>query len=106
MKIQILALVLGLCGLGAALGLLSSDASANSNARVSHHGNGQVKESTIFIDGLRHGWTERWYADGTLRAKGQHDHGKMVGEWVWQMPDGSLDQSRAGTYEAGKKISG
>ena len=104
MKIQLLALVLGLSGLGSAFGLFSAAGSDGINEHVSRHGNGQVKESTVFVDGARHGWTERWYADGTLRAKGRYEHGKMVGEWIWQLPGGQPDPARTGTYASGKRI--
>jgi antitoxin component YwqK of YwqJK toxin-antitoxin module len=104
MKIQLMIVTLGLAGLGGTLGLFSTDVHAAST-HTSRHGNGQVKESTYFVGGERHGQTLRYYRDGTLRAEGEHENGKMVGHWLWQLPDGSRDDERSGTYEDGRRIS-
>ncbi|MFT7668143.1 MAG: antitoxin component YwqK of YwqJK toxin-antitoxin module [Planctomycetota bacterium] len=105
MPIRIFTLILGVIGLIAAGTSFSEGVLAN-DARVSHYGNGQAKESTFFIDGLREGPTTRWYSDGTLRAVGSFDSGKMVGEWTWNTPDGQRDQDRSGVYQNGVRIQG
>ncbi len=106
MMLKTLALTLGLIGLAAASGLLFGGDALASSPHVSRHGNGELKESTFFIDGRRHGETTRWYADGTLRATGNFDNGEMVGEWLWQEPDGTRNEKRSGLYEDGVRVSG
>ncbi|MFT7487254.1 MAG: antitoxin component YwqK of YwqJK toxin-antitoxin module [Candidatus Paceibacteria bacterium] len=106
MKLKILSMTLGLIGLAAATGVFFGGDAQASNAHLSRHGNGEPKESTFFLEGRRHGSTQRWYQDGTLRAQGEYDNGKMVGEWLWQEPDGSRNETRSGFYEHGVRVSG
>lgn len=96
-----ISLGVGIIGLAAASGLLFGESGEGAGLRVSLHGNGAPKESTCFIEGLRHGPTTRWYADGQLRAEGQFEHGEMVGEWILYLPSGEVDRSRSGVYSAG-----
>ena len=105
MTIRIFLFVIGLMGLAAATGLVLETDSSAQDAHLSYFGNGQAKEQTLFIEGLRHGPTTRWDSDGTLRAQGRYEMGKMVGEWVWNTPEGLPDPSRSGTYESGRRIS-
>jgi antitoxin component YwqK of YwqJK toxin-antitoxin module len=103
--LRLITLTLGLIGLAAALGLAFDRAALADDAHLSHYGNGQEKERTHFVKGRRHGNTTRWYPDGTLRAEGRFEEGKMVGQWIWNTPDGSPDPERSGTYELGKRVS-
>lgn len=105
MSIRILSLTL------AALGLLSiivdrlGSEPDYTTARTSRWGNGQPKEVTFFLDGLRHGFTTRWYDDGSLRSQGTFEHGKMTGKWLWKLPNGEDDPARSGYYEFGQRVS-
>ena len=99
-----ISLGLGLVGLASAAGLLLDGGSRGEGARTSLHGNGSPKESTSFVEGLRHGPTQRWYPDGQLRAEGLFEQGEMVGEWIWYAPDGSVDRDRSGVYRDGRRL--
>jgi len=103
MKIQLVSLILGFVGLAGATGLLIGDDVYAETLRTSYFGNGQAKESVAFEDSQRHGPCKRWYQDGSLRAEGEFEHGKMVGEWTWLAPDGTRDSERSGIYEAGQR---
>jgi hypothetical protein len=104
MSLRWITLVCGGLGLAAAAGLLGSHAEGAGGARLSRHANGAPRESTTFVEGLRHGPTRRWYDDGTLRAEGEFVNGRMEGDWRWYLPDGTPDGERTGRYEAGRLV--
>ncbi len=100
MKLMPLSLILGALGLLAGTSeFLADDGDA---LQQSYYANGNTKESAAYVEFRRHGPCRRWYEDGTLRAEGEYDHGKLVGEWTWWSPDGDLDEERSGFYVAGR----
>lgn len=55
--------------------------------------NGQVTgEGLVQEDGERHGPWKDFYSDGSLKAEGNYDHGKQVGEWKFYYPGGKIEQ--------------
>lgn len=105
MKLNVLFALLGLIGLTAAIAnCFESDSALARESRTSCYGNGQAKERTQFVGGKRHGDTTRWYPDGSLRAEGRFEHGKMVGSWTWNTPEGQVDTERSGVYEQGELV--
>jgi hypothetical protein len=44
--------------------------------------NGQKVSDTPYEEGMPHGLTQKWFADGHLREQGQHHMGRKQGEWV------------------------
>jgi hypothetical protein len=106
MTLRIFSFLLGLLGLAAATAKVFEQPAYASQAHVSYYGDGHLKERTHFLEGQRHGHTLRWHADGTLKAEGDFEHGKMQGQWTWRTPAGELDEVRSGVYEDGVRISG
>jgi len=104
MSIRLFSLLLGILGLVAAFGAAAERSALAEGSRLSRYGNGQPKERTHFVDDLRHGPTMRWYRDGSLKAEGRYEHGKMVGEWSIYTPGGELDLEISGVYENGGRV--
>ena len=106
MSIRLITITLGVVGLVASLGVLAgAGGDGNGEIRTSYHSNGQAKETAHFVGVTRDGECTRWYDDGTLRAEGVFEEGKMVGDWVWMTPDGERDAKRSGVYEQGRRTS-
>lgn len=59
---------------------------------------GAVVERAPVLEGRAEGWVERYYRDGSLRARGRYAHGHREGEQRTFWPDGSLQSVRR--YEA------
>lgn len=53
-------------------------------------------------DGVAHGKSREYYADGTLKAEGSYRQGELHGHWRWYRRDGSL--LRAGEFQAGRQV--
>ena len=106
MSIRLIAVTLGIVGLIGSLGLLANaGGSSDRETHTSYFTNGQAKEMAEYEAGIREGRCTRYYEDGSLKAEGQFDEGRMSGAWVWRTPGGELDPERSGTYENGRRIS-
>lgn len=70
--------------------------------RTSEFADGSPRERVSWVDGEREGPCVRWHRDGSLRAEGEYRGGKMVGEWIFYLPDGGRDAARSGHYENGR----
>jgi antitoxin component YwqK of YwqJK toxin-antitoxin module len=73
---------------------------------VSYYGNGQMRASTSFVDGMREGPAVEWYADGQKLAEGRYQAGLREGDWTFWLPGGEIDRERTGTYVSGKLVGG
>jgi antitoxin component YwqK of YwqJK toxin-antitoxin module len=62
-------------------------------------GEGIVKE-----DGNRDGHWKDFYPDGALKAEGNYDNGKQIGEWLYYHSNGKIEQS--GKFNRQGKIEG
>ena len=106
MSIRLITITIGVIGLVASLGVLAGAGGDGDDAvHTSYYSNGQPKETARFVAGIRDGECTRWYEDGTLKAEGVFEQGKMVGDWVWMTPEGEPDARRSGIYEAGRRRS-
>lgn len=74
-------------------------------AHTSYHATGAREEWAEYRDGERDGACRRWYDDGSLRAEGRYEAGRMQGEWSFYRPDGTKDAGRSGRYEHGLRVS-
>jgi antitoxin component YwqK of YwqJK toxin-antitoxin module len=107
MSLRIVIITLGVVGLVASLGVLSGAAGVGDGGiQSSYYANGQAKETARFDEGIRNGECTRWYRDGTLKAEGEFENGRMIGNWIWMTPEGTSDPERSGTYDNGRRISG
>jgi antitoxin component YwqK of YwqJK toxin-antitoxin module len=102
MKMTALAAALGLLGL-AATAFALIERGTHAEERTSHWANGRPSERTELTDGVPHGLSRRWHADGSLAAEGRYADGKMEGAWQFWRADGTLDEGRSGTYVAGER---
>lgn len=91
---------LGACALAIPLFAGGSDG----GIRTSEYADGTPRERASWIEDEREGPCTRWNRDGSLRAEGSYSAGKMVGEWMFYAPDGSLDRDKSGTYEDGRRV--
>lgn len=105
MNLRLITLVLGVVGLVASLDVLAGSSGEQDQVLTSYYSNGQAKETARFEAGIRDGECRRWYRDGTLRAEGLFEDGKMVGDWTWLSPAGERDLARSGRYLAGRRVS-
>ena len=103
MRITSLILLLGLVCIG--LRAAGNEVSDLSGVRTTSWPNGNPREQALYSEGLRDGLCERWHTDGTSRAEGHYEAGRMVGEWHFYDAKGSLNATRSGLYEAGERIS-
>jgi antitoxin component YwqK of YwqJK toxin-antitoxin module len=71
--------------------------------QTSEYADGTPRERVAWIDGEREGPCVRWHRDGSLRAEGTFEAGKMVGEWTFYAADGSRDAARSGAYVNGRR---
>lgn len=102
MRLTSLILLLGLVGLG--MRAAGEGPSELSGVRTTCWPNGSQREEATYSDGLRDGPCERWHDDGTPRAAGRYQAGRMVDEWRFYDENGALDDARSGLYEAGERI--
>ena len=103
MRLTSLILLLGLVGTG--LQSIGGGPSEFSGLRTTCWPNGTPREQATYAKGLREGDCQRWHADGTPRAKGRYEAGRMIDEWRFFDEEGSLDTARSGLYEAGTRVS-
>lgn len=103
MRLTSLILLVGLIGLG--LQTAGNRPSELSGMRTTCWPNGSPREEAHYSEGLRDGDCQRWHDDGTIRAEGHYETGRMVDEWRFYDVAGSLDSTRSGTYEAGERVS-
>lgn len=89
---------LGACAL--ALPLFAGGSSGG--LQTSEFADGSPRERVAWVDGERDGPCVRWHRDGSLRAEGAYEGGKLVGDWVFYLPDGSRDAARSGHYTNGR----
>jgi len=94
MNPRLITLVLGVVGLVASLDVLAGSRVEEDQVLTSYYSNGQAKETARFEA-----------RDGTLRAEGVFEDGKMVGDWTWLTPAGERDLERSGRYLAGRRVS-
>lgn len=88
------------------LELHAGSPAAGADEHTSYYAEDRPEEWAQYLDGRRHGECRRWHRDGTLRAEGRFEHGRMEGEWTWYLPDGSVDAERSGTYREGMRVGG
>lgn len=77
-------------------------ASAPQTTQATYFANGQIRSSTTFVDGTRHGEAREWHPDGALASEGSFREGVREGAWTFWTADGSVDSSRTGVYVGGK----
>lgn len=93
----------------------------NGAARLTPHGpswhwlaSGQLKQVEHYKDGLEHGSTTGWYANGVRQFQGEFTLGKRLGEWTSFHRNGALEEvahyergyregSRRRFYDSGRK---
>jgi antitoxin component YwqK of YwqJK toxin-antitoxin module len=71
-----------------------------------YYGDGQCKNATIYVDGVKDGRSEQWYPGGAKEWDGSYQDGYREGRWMFWNEDGSLDQERSGDYQAGQRVAG
>ncbi len=76
-------------------------ASPTPEATVTFFGDGTLKSSTVYVDGLREGPSKQFYPDGAPRSQGSYAGGEREGEWIFWLEDGSVDAERSGRYVDG-----
>ena len=103
MRLTSLILLLGLVGLG--LQAAGGGPSELSGERTTCWPNGTPREQATYSKGVRDGHCQRWHTDGTPRAEGRYQAGRMIDEWRFFGQEGSLDTARSGLYEAGTRVS-
>jgi len=105
MKLPIVILLAGAAGLTASFRALQhAQAAEDPHKHTTYYANGQVETECDLRGDRREGACKRFYADGSPLAEGTYANGKMVGEWTFWRPDGSIDPERSGTYEAGVRV--
>ena len=102
MRLTSLILLLGLIGVG--LQAFGEGPSEFSGLRTTCWPNGNPREQATSSNGLREGSCQRWHTDGTPRAEGRYEAGRMVDEWRFYDEAGSLDTTRSGLFEAGARV--
>jgi antitoxin component YwqK of YwqJK toxin-antitoxin module len=107
MKIASVCFALALAGVALRAGseLLDGSPPEGADEHTSYYAEDVREEWAQYLDGRRHGACKRWYRDGTLRAEGRYEHGRMEGAWTWYRQDGSVDPERSGTYRDGRRVS-
>lgn len=75
-----------------------------SPATVTYYGDGHPKCSVIYVDGMRQGASEQWYANGRKEAEGKYEADQREGPWTFWKADGSIDTERTGEYRTGRRI--
>ena len=103
MRLTSLILLLGL--VGTALQSIGEGPSEFSGLRTTCWSNGNPREQATYANGLREGDCQRWHADGTPRAEGRYEAGRMIDEWRFYDETGSLDTTRSGRFEGGDRVS-
>ena len=103
MRLTSLILLVGLIGVG--LQTAGKGSSELSGMRTTCWPNGTPREKATYSDGLRDGHCQRWHTDGTPRAEGRYEAGRMIDEWRFYDDLGSLDAARSGLYERGERVS-
>jgi len=102
MRTSTLLMIVGAVG-ACALALPLFAGSSHGGLRTSEYADGSPRERVAWVDGEREGPCLRWHRDGSLRAEGSFEAGKMVGEWVFYAADGSRDADRSGEYANGRR---
>lgn len=65
---------------------------------------GVLEDRVEYADGVPHGVSASWYADGTPRHEGRYERGRKTGRWSYWNPDGSVDSRRTGVYDGRRRI--
>jgi antitoxin component YwqK of YwqJK toxin-antitoxin module len=71
-----------------------------------YYENGQLWRKVTYKDGELNGLWEDYYENGQLWEKGTYKDGERDGIWEFYKRDGSLNNSRSGYYENGRKVRG
>jgi antitoxin component YwqK of YwqJK toxin-antitoxin module len=85
-------------------GLYGTMTAPKSPATVSYYGDGHPKNSVIYVDGVKQGAGEQWYANGQKEAEGRYAADQREGPWTFWNADGSVDKERTGEYRTGRRI--
>ena len=88
---------------GGLYGRLQSSAPAPT---TNFYGDGQTKNSTVYVGGVKEGPSTQWYSNGQKEWDGSFQAGFREGDWSFWNEDGSLDRERSGAYERGRKVAG
>jgi hypothetical protein len=92
--------------LAAGGGLYARLASDGPAPTTTFYGDGQRRNATMYVDGVKHGPSEQWYPDGRKQWEGSYERGFRAGEWRFWNEDGELDRDRSGRYEGGQRVEG
>jgi antitoxin component YwqK of YwqJK toxin-antitoxin module len=66
--------------------------------------NGEKKSERTFANGKASGPAATWYEGGQPESRGALVLGKKQGVWEFWRRDGTVDEQRSGTYEAGERV--
>jgi antitoxin component YwqK of YwqJK toxin-antitoxin module len=55
-----------------------------------YYDNNNLKDSTLYIEGLEEGLVKQWYANGNVESKGFFTNGKRQGEWSFYYENGNV----------------
>lgn len=83
---------------------LLAGASDGPSPTLTFHGDGSLKRSIVYVDGLPSGPAEEFYADGSPAWRGGYKDGEREGPWTFWNRSGEVDGERTGTYRAGQKL--
>jgi antitoxin component YwqK of YwqJK toxin-antitoxin module len=104
-KLLVLAsLAFGVLAIGG--GLYARLGSGGPAPTVTFYGDGQRKNATVYVEGVKDGPSEQWYSDGLKEWEGFYDGGFRSGAWTFWTEDGQVDLERSGRYEAGQRVGG
>ena len=104
MKLSLVLLVLGACGLAVSVYAFQGRHSGqDADRQTTYYANGQVRSELTYADGRMEGAATRYYADGKKLAEGSYRAGKMDGSWTFWKPDGAIDGARSGVYVDGER---
>lgn len=59
---------------------------------VEQYDGGRIMSRTTYADGMEHGLSQGFYADGALQSAGVAAQNRAVGEWREWHPDGTIKQ--------------
>lgn len=106
MKRVLILLSLLFGGVAVGGGLYARLASDGPPPQVAYWSDGAKKSSVTFVEGVKEGPCQQWYASGAPECSGEYRRGLRQGIWTFWNEDGSIDQERSGEYREGKRVAG
>ena len=104
MKAMLLTIAIVGSAVVAGRGLYGTMTAPKAPATVTYYGDGHLKNSVIYIDGVKQGASEQWYANGQKEAEGRYESDQREGPWTFWKADGTVDAERTGEYRTGRRI--